>query len=209
MFLENTKNKADGISLLTTIKTNTVSLCVFDPQYRGVLDKLKYGNEGAKQKERCQLQQMTTDQINLFLQQTSRILKPSGYLFLWLDKFHLCEGIDDWLKGTEFEKVDLMVWVKPRIGMGYRLRRKTEYLIILQKKPKRAKGIWKDYSIPDVWEEKPPKSHPHAKPYELQKRLILSVTDQGDFVVDPAAGSYGVMKICRETNRRFLGCDLV
>lgn len=43
---ENYKNKIDGLCLLNQIEDNSIKICFFDPQYRGVLDKLKYGNEG-------------------------------------------------------------------------------------------------------------------------------------------------------------------
>ena len=36
----------------------------FDPQHRGVLDKLAYGNEGARQKGRVGLPAMTSDYID-------------------------------------------------------------------------------------------------------------------------------------------------
>lgn len=44
----NHKNEIDGLSLLKFLENQSVDLCFFDPQYRGVLDKLKYGNEGKK-----------------------------------------------------------------------------------------------------------------------------------------------------------------
>lgn len=42
---ENYKNKTDGLYLLNQIQDNSIKVCLFDPQYRGVLDKLKYGSE--------------------------------------------------------------------------------------------------------------------------------------------------------------------
>ena len=52
----NKKNKADGLMLLADINDKTIATAFFDPQYRGVLDKLKYGNEGqARGKARCEL----------------------------------------------------------------------------------------------------------------------------------------------------------
>ena len=42
------------------------------------------------------------------------------------------------------------------------------------------------------------KIHPHAKPFELTKRVIGAVTKPGDLVVDPAAGSYVVMHAAHE-----------
>jgi site-specific DNA-methyltransferase (adenine-specific) len=42
----NYKNLADGLDLLADINDSSIATAFFDPQYRGVLDKLKYGNEG-------------------------------------------------------------------------------------------------------------------------------------------------------------------
>lgn len=53
------------------------------------------------------------------------------------------------------------------------------------------------------------KSHPHSKPIELQKQLILATTSEGDYVLDPAAGGYSVLKACEKLKRIFIGCDLV
>ena len=92
--------------------------------------------------------------------------------------------------------------------MGYRSRRQSEYLIVFQKSPVRAKGCWNDHSIPDIWEEKVKKVHPHSKPVELQKRLIESTTDIGDVVLDPAAGGFSVFEACKLTGRTFIGCDI-
>lgn len=97
-----------------------------------------------------------------------------------------------------------------RMGMGYRSRRRSEYLVVLQKKPTLAKATWTIHNIPDVWKEKiKGKSHPHSKSIELQKQLILATTSEGDYVLDPAAGGYSVLKACEELKRIFIGCDLV
>ena len=80
---------------------------------------------------------------------------------------------------------------------------------MLQKAPLRAKGVWKSHDIPDVWDEKVPFGLTHAKPVGLQAKLIESLTNPGDLVVDPAAGSFSVLEACRASGRRFLGCDLL
>lgn len=205
----NKKNIANGLDLLTDINDNTISTAFFDPQYRGVLDKLKYGNEGEKRgKERCSLVQMSEETIIEFIKEIDRVLKNSGHLFLWVDKFHLCQGIHNWIDGTKLNIVDMIVWDKGRIGMGYRSRRKSEYLIVLQKYPVKAKGYWTDHSIPDVWEEKVCKVHPHSKPIELQRRLIAATTVDGDIILDPASGGYSVFEACKLAGRDFIGSDI-
>jgi site-specific DNA-methyltransferase (adenine-specific) len=203
----------DGLTLLEKIDTDTIPLVFFDPQYRAILDKQNYGNEGENRgKKRAELPQMTENVIADFIKEIERILIPKGHLMLWVDKYILCDGFDNLISDSEFETVDLITWNKDRMGMGYRTRRFSEYLIILQKPPKRAKGVWRVHDIPDVWTEKIEngnRNHVHAKPVELQKRLIEAVTNKGDIVVDPAAGGYSVMKSALEVGRHFLGCDIL
>jgi len=38
--------------------------------------------------------------------------------------------------------------------------------------------------------------------------LIEALTKEGDLVVDPCAGRFGILKICQETKRNFWGTDL-
>ena len=206
----NYRNLANGLDLMAALPDETIKTAFFDPQYRGVLDKLKYGNEGARQRGRTELPQMDEATIRAFIQEINRVLTPSGHLFLWVDKFHLCQGIWPWLAGTSLNVVDLITWDKCKIGMGYRTRRKSEYLIVLQKSPTRAKGCWKLHNIPDVWSEKAIyRDHPHSKPLELQEVLILATTEPEDWVLDPAAGGFSLLTACEGHDRNFIGADLV
>lgn len=205
----NKKNLADGLALMADIEAGSVAAAFFDPQYRGVLDKLKYGNEGvARGKARCDLQQMSEDIIIKFIAEIDRCLKESGHLFLWVDKFHLCQGVTGWFTNTNLNLVDMITWDKSKIGMGYRTRRRAEYLVVLQKNPVKAKACWTDHAIPDVWVEKTSKTHPHSKPVELQRRLIGATTKPGDVVLDPAAGGFSVFEACKLLDRDFVGCDI-
>ena len=207
--LPDVHNQMDGLALLDNFQDSTVAVAFLDPQYRGVLDKLAYGNEGARQIQRSQLPQMNTETIQAFLAELARVLRPSGHLFLWVDKFHLVTGVHPWIDGLPLEIVDMITWDKKRIGMGYRSRRQAEHLVVLQKLPKRAKGCWNDHSIPDVWSEKASKGHAHTKPIDLQTRLIWATTKPGDIVVDPAAGSYSVLEACSAVGGlTFYGSDI-
>ena len=146
----NQKLSICGLSLLSEVEDKSIALAFFDPQYRGVLDKMKYGNEGERQKGRSELHQMSEEMICDFISEIHRVLKSSAYLMLWIDKFHLCEGIQGWLEGTTLQTVDLITWDKCRMGMGYRTRRQSEYLLVLQKKPIKAKGTWNLHNIRDI-----------------------------------------------------------
>lgn len=219
-FLENNQNKkllCDGLVLLSYIDSNSVDLSIFDPQYRKGLDKLKFGNEGkSRMIKRSALPQMGDIMIVDFLLEIGRVLKPSSYLFLWVDKFTVAEGIHlDWMRSEEklldtFSLVDKIVWYKESFGMGARSRRTNEELLVYQKLPKTTKN-WKNKSIRDTWVEKienPRLGHPHKKPLLLTKTLIESVTKIGDVVLDPCAGSFSTLESCQSTDRVFIGGDL-
>lgn len=205
--------KMDGLKLLQKLPDNSIPLVFFDPQYRSVLDKQSYGNEGkGRGKDRSELPQMDDKTIKKFIKEIERILISSGHLMLWVDKYILCNGVHFLMEGSSLPLVDMITWNKGRMGMGYRSRRYSEHLIIFQKFPVRAKGVWRVHDIPDVWTEKienGDKNHTHAKPLELQKRLIKAVTNKGDIVVDPAAGGYSVLKAALAMERHFIGCDIL
>lgn len=207
----NRRHQCDGLRLLEQMEPASVPLCIFDPQYRGILDKMQYGNEGVSRgRARSELPQMSDDTITKFIRGIANVLTPSGHLFLWVDKFHLCTGVAEWLNDWGLEVVDLVTWNKGRMGMGYRTRRYAEHLVIAQKLPKRAKGVWQRHDIPDVWTESTDdwSGHSHAKPVILQGALIEAVTDPGDVILDPAAGSYSVLEAALGVGRQFLGCDI-
>jgi site-specific DNA-methyltransferase (adenine-specific) len=198
----------DGLELLRSLPEACTPLVFFDPQHRAVLDRLKFGNEGARQRGRVELPAMSEDYIDAVCLESARVLKPGGYLMRWIDKFCLCEGHH--LRIAGFVKpVDLIAWDNLRPGMGKRTRRRGDYLLILQKPPVSAR-TWRDHGIPNRWPEKVDRSvHPHAKPVGLIARLIGAVTGPGDLVVDPAAGSFVVMRAACRLERNFSGCDLV
>ena len=103
--LINTKLTIDGLELLQSLGDCSIDLCFFDPQYRGVLDKMRYGNEGERQKGRSVLVQMSESTIIYFIQEISRVLKPSRYLMLWIDNFHLRITLDLQIHNPLYTKI--------------------------------------------------------------------------------------------------------
>ena len=93
------------------------------------------------------------------------------------------------------------------MGMGKRSAAGAAIMSPLQTTPVTPKS-WTDHGIPSRWAEKVDRRrHPHIKPTELTSRLIGAVTQPGDLVVDPAAGSFVVLEIAGLLGRRFIGCD--
>lgn len=204
--------KSEGLLLLGKLPDTSISLAFLDPQYRALLDKQAYGNEGKQRGQtQCALPQMSAPIIREFVSEIYRVLEHSGHLMLWVDKYILCEGVRSLLGDSGFAVVDMITWNKDRMGMGYRSRRFGEHLVVLQKPPIRAKGVWRVHDIPDVWTEKisaDQRKHTHHKPVGLQSRLIEATTNPEDIVLDPAAGGYSVMTAALSVGRHFIGCDL-
>ena len=199
------------MALLHAIAPGLISCAFFDPQYRPDSGKRKYGNEdGGKLKAGAALPQMDDETMNAMVFAIEETLKPSGHLFLWTNKERLCDGeAMRWQGESGLSMVDMIVWDKDRFGMGYRSRRQCEFLLVLQKDERRAKGVWKDNAIPDVWRESVERGgHPHRKPAGLTRRLVECVTEPGEAVLDPAAGSFSVMEAAHSCGRHFIGCDV-
>jgi site-specific DNA-methyltransferase (adenine-specific) len=207
-YARNVAQNGDALALLLSLPDSCTRLIFFDPQFCQALDKLAYGNEGQRrQRERHLLPAMSTDFIDACCREIGRVLTPSGYLMRWLDTFQLVQAHH--LRITGLEPVSLIAWDNQHLGMGYRARHRGDYLVILQKPLIKAKATWRDHAIPDRWVEKVDrKLHPHVKPIGLITRLIGAVTLPGDVVIDPAAGSFVVMRAAHRLGRQFIGCDL-
>ena len=70
----NVAQGGDALILLQSLANACTPLVFFDPQHRGVLDRLQYGNEGSRQRGRAKLPAMTGDYIDM------RKLDPVGRL---------------------------------------------------------------------------------------------------------------------------------
>lgn len=204
-FLLNTKQSGEALELLSGLENNSVSLVFFDPQYEPVKNVLS-----ANYPLYCQ----SDYQILRILEQIERILKPSAFCLLWVNKTLLGnDRIPLWLLKTPSLKiVDFLVWHKKNtLGLGNWFRSNAEYCFLLQKFPQTGK-VFKNRSFGNVWEESvlPPskRQHPHQKPYNLIKALVEATTNQGDLIIDPCAGSFVVLEVCQELKREFCGVDL-
>jgi site-specific DNA-methyltransferase (adenine-specific) len=201
----NTPQNGEALELLSNLGDSSASLVFLDPQYEAVRNVLRTDYP---------LYPQSDYQILRILEQIQRILKPSAFCLLWVNKTLLGnDRIPLWLLKTPALKiVDCLVWHKKKfLGLGNWLRSNAEFCFLIQKFPQRGK-LFKNRSFGNVWEENvlsPNKrKHPHQKPKELIKTLIMSTTNEGDLVVDPCAGSFVVLEVCQELNRNYLGVDL-
>ena len=204
-YLRNTRQAGEATELLASLADKSVSLVFFDPQYEKAGDVLDVDYP---------LQYQTENQITYILQEIGRILKPSGFCLLWVNKGILKnDRVSVWLlRAPKMKIVDLLVWNKPEwLGLGSYFRSVGEHAFLLQKNPQSSRKFT-NRTFPSIWTEKKAsdrkKQHPHQKPFFLIRALIEAMTHEGDLVVDPCAGSFIVLDACQSTGREFLGCDL-
>ena len=111
-YLPNTKNQGEAWELLTSLASSSVDLVFLDPQYEKVGTVLKLDYPLA----------YTSDyQILRIMEQIERILKPSSFCLLWVNKTLLGnDRIPLWLLKTPLLKiVDFLVWYKKNtLGLG-------------------------------------------------------------------------------------------
>jgi site-specific DNA-methyltransferase (adenine-specific) len=107
-FTLNVSQQGDALALLQVLSDSFTPLAFFDPQHRSTLDRLKFGNEGARQRGRAKLPAMSEDFIDMCCMESARVLRPSGYLMLWGDTFRLVEGAHLRIPRGLLEPVDLI-----------------------------------------------------------------------------------------------------
>jgi site-specific DNA-methyltransferase (adenine-specific) len=148
------------------------------------------------------------------IEQVGRILKPSSFCLLWINKGLLgSDRIAAWMiQAPNLKIVDcLVLYKKNTLGLGTWLRSNAEFCFLLQKYPTTGKKFT-NRSFGTVWEENSlptsQRKHPHQKPRELVRTLTTATTQEGDLVVDPCAGSFIVLEVYQELKRDYLRCDL-
>jgi site-specific DNA-methyltransferase (adenine-specific) len=194
----NKANKMCGIELMLQCPDEMLSCAFFDPQYK---DKTHNDNKAHA---------MNDEKILMFIRQYTRLLKPSGYLFVWIKKWHivhfgnnnpLCMWSDDLVC------VDVITREFALPILGVRTAEYADYLMVLQKKPVFLCEKWKKSNIMGHYKSKMRTKNPYEKPYSLIKKLITVCTEEGEIVGDFAAGTYSTMAACAHTLRNFIGAD--
>src|SRR6188472_4028665 len=129
-FQFNAAQRGKALELLQSLPAGSASVVIFDPQHRGVLDNLRFGNEGGRQRGRAILPAMTDEYIDACLCADARVLRPSAYVFFWVDTYRLGTGAHLRVANV-LASVDLIAWDSLCMGMGKRSRRRGDYVVVL------------------------------------------------------------------------------
>jgi DNA modification methylase len=211
--------QGDAIIELKKIKTHSVDLMIADPPYNLAKD---YGNNHDLKGFEEYL-----DFSLSWLQEAHRILKPTGtiYVFMGVRFISYLYDILDQKLGLYFNS--WITWHYTQ-GMGKKkgfsprhddilMFNKSEHFkfnldnIRIPQKYFRKRNNMSGANPGDVWSfshvhySNPEReNHPTQKPEALIERMVLASSEEGDYVVDPFAGSGTTLRVCQQLNRK---CD--
>ena len=164
-----------------------------------------------------------------WLKECKRVLKPTASLWV-IGSYHNIFRIGAVLQNLGFWILNDVIWIKtnpmPNFR-GTRFNNAHETLIWASKSEKAKvtfnyktmkafnddKQMRSDWFLPicsgkeRIKDKKGHKAHSTQKPEELLRRVILSVSKEGDIVLDPFFGSGTTGAVAKKLNRNFIGFE--
>ena len=158
-----------------------------------------------------------------WLREARRVLKPNGTIWV-TGTHHIIFSLGFALQTLRFRLINQVTWEKPdpppnALHTAFTHAHETlvwaskgaarhtfNYDLINSREPEaQVSSVWR---IPAVGKrEKTHGYHPTQKPLRLVRRALLACTREGDFVLDPFAGSGTTAVAAKELNRFFVGAE--
>lgn len=218
-----TIHQGDALQLFKDIKSETVDLIVADPPYNLSKD---YGNRSDDRS--------FEDYIAFTRQWTAeakRVLKPTGtiYVFMgfrFISYLYQILEIDNGLNFNNWICWHYTQGIGKKRGFSARhddilMFTKTDVFVFnldsirVPQKFYRSINNMRGANPGDVWEfshihycQDNRQNHPTQKPEGLIERIVLASSNEGDFVLDPFAGSGTSIRVCQQLNRNCIGFEL-
>lgn len=205
----------DCRDILPHLAPGSVDLVLTDPPYQSLDVEVKKGGTTvrlARQDElggkrlaslegRAWFDTLGADDILGIIADAQSLLADDGALYVFAD---VKSGLELF---PPLRPVNVIVWDKQKLGMGYNWRRMHEWIAFVPQ-PKhelRDKGRGDIIRCSGVSE----KVHPTQKPEGVLKTIILNSTDTGDLVIDPFMGSGATLAAAQQLGRRAVGIETV
>ena len=178
---------------------------------------LKYGNiSGKKYAYKTDFgdwdKTFTIDKLNEFIELYYKKLRKGGTCIIFFDLWKI-ETLKLLLERNKFKQIRLIEWIKTNpVPLNQRVNylsncREIAILAVKGGKPtfnsKYDKGIYY-YPI----ENRKNRFHPTQKNVLLFEELIKKHSNENDLVVDTFLGGGTTAFACKNTNRKFIGCEI-
>lgn len=139
-------------------------------------------------------------------------MKPNSDVYIFTAQEVLKEWLvycDDLFSMHSYTRKSIGTWIKAGPGMGdlEGWGRGYEFILYYQR-GRKERGIKRRNMVLDVPQKRPSELiHPHEKPLALLEILIKHSTREGDWVVDPFAGSASTLRAAQRCGRNSLGVE--
>ncbi len=210
----------DSISLLATLKNETVDLVLTDPPY--IISKpsgfksVKNGVErfavSTEHGEWDKEENFSLEDLGDSIKEYYRVLKKHGTMITFCDLWKISD-VKRIMEEAGFKQIRFIEWIKTNpvplnSSRNYLTNaREVALLGVKVSKPtfnsKYDNGV---YQYPICHEKG--RFHPTQKPYSLMWTLIEKHSSPGDVVLDTFAGAATTLLAAKNLNRGFIGCEL-
>ena len=215
--------QGDAIELLKGVESNSIDLIIADPPYN--LGK-NYGNnhdlKGFDEYLEFSLKWLT---------EAYRTLKPTGTIYVFMGvRFisYLYDIMDrklkmyfnSWICWHYTQGMGRKIGFSPRHDdiLMFNKSKKFKFnlnSIRVPQKYYRARNNMRGANPGDVWKfshvhycNPNRQKHPTQKPEGLIERMVLTSSDENDFVLDPFSGSGTTLRVCQQLKRNCIGFEL-
>lgn len=207
----------DCLRKIKKIKPETIQAVITDPPYcsGGATEASKMDAKGQGLRSHSLKRQgwfegdnMTSAGISFLLRsvamEAGRVLRPGGH-FLFFADWRMVPILVPAVESANLRYRNLVVWNKMNTGLGHGFRPSHEILLhFCKSKPAFFSRCGSNViSVPRVTK----KTHPTEKPVELFRPIIEVVSQEGDTILDPFAGSAPLGEACIKMNRGYIGIE--
>ncbi|MDQ3816387.1 MAG: site-specific DNA-methyltransferase [Acidobacteriota bacterium] len=176
----------------------SVDLLVTDPPYG---DNVSYGPRNVR------ISGNKDPLISLLvLSESYRVLKPNTTAYVFCGMRHVTLLRSYFAQYTRYKVREVIIWNKVSMGVGFPFRKQYECILVLEKgSPK-----YRNHRMLNLlnFRRVSNPTHPHVKPLDLIKALILHSSNEGQLVLDPFVGSGTTPLAAKILGRDYVGIEI-
>jgi site-specific DNA-methyltransferase (adenine-specific) len=203
--------KKNAFTLLAELPDESVDLIFTDPPYwtlnkwRNMGTTTRLGGHYEAGKQSGWFETITEDELRDLLRECYRVLKRDRHAFIMCDGQTL-KNVLGFVEAAGFNYYKPIVWDKVNQGMGYHLRNRHEFIVLLDKGKNRKP---KNLSLPDIVKIPYVRGgYPTEKPVELPLFFIEQYANKDEIVLDPFFGSGSTLAAAKIAGCQYIGSDI-
>lgn len=202
--------QGDAFALIQEVEDASIDVILSDPPYG--IDADSFGSQAGAQHEYADSAQYAVDCYSLIFSHANRICKPNAFIMLFCDirLFHVFAEVGEQILGDSWHVWETpFIWYK-HIGMlpvpDRGPRRSYESILYAYRGTRKWNAVGSDDVLdiqglarPEFGAQKPP---------ELYSTLLSRVSQPGDTVLDPFAGTGPILHAANKCNCRSIAFEM-